>query len=215
MNTDILNQQKLTAAVAAIVASVKAKEAHGGESRGDNETALSKVRDLAKVAVEAGADVKAVAEYLSASLVAGGVKANTARPYATAFRGFGYATKDGKDITAYEKKANGKFRSMSAGEAQAHAKWVEMTAAERAQAEAAAELDAIRAEIGKRIKAINDRATLEAFRDQLPEVEGEAREETAAQKAQREASEAARIALAAALGGTEAEAEPVGAAQAA
>ena len=210
MDLNKLNPTQLSAKVSAIVAAVKAKQDDGTNARNDNETALSRVRELAATTAEAGADAKMVADLIAAALVANGIKAGTARPYAMAYKGFRVAISEGKSVTEYAKKANGKYRPMSASEAQQAAKWADMTPAEREQAKAEGELQAIRDEIAKRLNGITDAATLNAIRDQLPEVaeDDSVKTETAAEKAQREAAERVKALLA-----EVAEAEPAQPAQ--
>lgn len=192
-----MNKVQLVAAIAAIVAAAKAKQLDGDKARGDNENAITGVRKLAVETTAAGFDSKTVAELLQTSLVAGGVKANTARPYASAFRGYRVALAEGTDIAAFNKKGD-KVTPMTAPQAREKLAWSEMTEAEREQAKAEQALDAIRSEIGKRAAAVTDTGTLEAIRDMLPAVEAEATAatETAAQKATREANERLAVLLA-------------------
>lgn len=184
--------ETLTAAVSKIVKSLKDKARDGDKARSDNETALAQLRALAESAHAAGKPVKATATYIQAAMLKAGIKRGTATPYATAFRGMMYALDEGKSLTEYAKKGD-KLRPINASEAQALATWTEASPEERAEKEAAAARADVIAEIVKRLKAVDDLATLEAFRDTLEPVaesEGGSRTETAAEKAKRELDEA-------------------------
>lgn len=204
-----LNKQQLAQAVQNVVALAKAKKAEGDKGRQTNEKALDAVRALARDVNESGLPAAIVGDLLRDSMKAAKLPKGTVNGYSMAFRGFAIATAQGVDVTAVPfAKADGTeaTKPMPAPEAQRLAKIANETPDQKAEREANEAKAEVIAGIVKRLRAVDDLATLQAIAESpvipaMPEADAEAKQptESAADKAAREAREAAAAALEAAF----------------
>lgn len=154
-------QTSIRASLANVVASLKNAKDGSAIGRKAAQSAVSHVREYAKLTHEAGIAPSDAAEVLATAWKSTKLPAGTIKPYSAALRGYRQAISEGENI---ENTGDGK--PMTAPVARTFNVAKEKRAAEKALAE-------VRAEIAKRVKAIESLADLIAFRDVLPEVEGE------------------------------------------
>lgn len=186
VNSATERKERLDAAIAAVLAAQEASASAGKDATGKRQSTAAALRALAVTIHETGANIATAVEYAKNAMKARKVPTGTVDSYAKATKGYAIELANGKDLEAYKIKDNGEAVPMTVREAHRVVDRDGMTEEEAKHAEA---VDAVKAEIRKRMNACGDLATLEAARDALPEI---SEAETAAERKVREAREAAK-----------------------
>jgi hypothetical protein len=164
MTSDL--RDAIRADLAAVVSDLSDSKATNAEGRTIKANAAAHLRAYAAHTADAGVAVADGADLLNAAWKATGKAAGTIKPYVGAFRGYRAALVEGVNI---DDTSNGEKENpvpLSVPKAREFLESPEKRAEN-------ARFAAIRAEIAARVRAITDYADLVAFRDMLPEAEGE------------------------------------------
>lgn len=168
MSTNIPDtlREGIRTALSNIVTDLRNAKAHNVEGKDARGKLAQDLRQYARLTADAHLPAADAGTVLAASLKSAKVPAGTVKVYTGAFKGYRTAISEGVNIDDTDNGTAEKPTPMTVPKAREYL----LPADQRAEK---ARFDAIRAEIAARVRAITDYADLVAFRDMLPEAEGE------------------------------------------